>query len=72
MGGLLMAEGSAEDAGKTEQRGISAGQAVGPVIGGNQFALDAERCGLKRNKVNVLESSAIDRLAKHDCLSRQY
>lgn len=43
MGRLLMAEGSAEDSGKTEQRGISAGQAIGPVIAGDQFALDTER-----------------------------
>jgi hypothetical protein len=72
MGRLLVEEGSAEDTGKTEQRGISAGQAIRPVIGGDQFALDAECCGLKRDEVNVLESSAINRLAKHDCLSRQY
>ena len=72
MGSLLMAQGSAEDTGKTEQRGISAGQTIGPVIGRDQFALDTERCGLQRNEVNVLESRAINRLAKHDCLSRQY
>ena len=72
MGRLLVEEGSAEDTGKTEQRGISAGQAIRPVIGGDQFALDAERGRLKRNEVNVLERRAINRLAKHDCLSRQY
>jgi hypothetical protein len=41
--GLLMAKGSAENAGKTEQRGIAASQAIGPVIGGDEFTLDAER-----------------------------
>jgi len=42
VGGLL-AKGSAENTGKTEQRGISASQAIGAVIGGDQFTLDAER-----------------------------
>jgi hypothetical protein len=27
---------------------------------------------LKRNKINVFESRAINRLAKHACLSRQH
>jgi len=69
--GLLMAQGSAENAGKTEQRGIAASQAIGPAIGGDQFTLDAKGSRLKGNEMNVLERSAIDRLAKHDCLSRR-
>ncbi len=45
----------------------AASQAVGPAVGADQLALDAKRGGLQRNKVNVLESTAIDRLTKHDC-----
>jgi hypothetical protein len=45
----------------------AAGKAVGSAIGADQLALDAERSGLQRNKVNVLKSTAIDCLTKHDC-----
>jgi hypothetical protein len=69
--GLLMAKGSSENAGETEQGVTAASQAIGPVIGGDQFTLDAKRSRLKRNKMNVLESRAVNRLAKHDCLSRR-
>jgi len=72
MSRLLLAKRSAENTGQAEQRGVSAGQAIGPVIGADQFALHAKGRGLKRNEINVFESGAINRLAKHDCLSRRH
>jgi len=69
---LLVAEGSPQDSREAEQRTVSAGQAVRRGPGTDQFALDAKGGGLKRKKINVLETGPIDRLAKHDCLSRQH
>jgi hypothetical protein len=72
MSRLLLAEGSAQNTGKAEQRRAATGQTIGPAVGADQLALDAKRSRLKRNKINVFESRAINRLAKHACLSRQH
>jgi hypothetical protein len=69
MGRLLLAQRSPEYPGETQERRISAGQAIRTAIGADQFALDAERGGLKGNEMNVLEGAAINRLAEHACLS---
>jgi hypothetical protein len=68
---LLLSKRSTENTGQAEQRGVSAGQAIGPVIGADQFALDTKGSRLKRNEINILESGAVDRLAKHNRPSRQ-
>ncbi len=69
---LLLAKGSPQNAGKAEQRRVAAGEAIRAAVGADQFALDAKRCRLERDEINVLESRAINRLAKHDYLSRHY
>ena len=70
MGGLLVAKSSAQNTGEAEQRRVATGQAGCSAVGADQFALDAKRRRLKRNEVNVFESSAVHRLAKHNYLSR--
>src|SRR5580692_1479199 len=44
----------------------AAGQAIGLAVGADQLTLNAECGGLQRDKVDVFESIAVDRLAKHD------
>jgi hypothetical protein len=69
MSRLLVAQSSAQHPGEAEQRGIAAREAIRPAIGADQFALDAKRSGLKRNEMNVLESSAVNGLTEHACVS---
>src|SRR5580704_898626 len=64
--GLLVEQRSAEHAGQAEQRVAAAGQAIGLAVGADQLTLNAECGGLQRDKVDVFESIAVDRLAKHD------
>jgi hypothetical protein len=66
---LLIAQGSAQNPRETQERRISAGQAIGTTICADQFALNAERRGLQGNEMNVLERGAINRLTKHECIS---
>src|SRR5580658_281754 len=68
---LLVAQRSAENTREAQQSGIAAGQAIGSAVGADQFALNTKRGRLKGNEMNVLESSAVNRLAKHDRLPRQ-
>jgi hypothetical protein len=68
MSSLLMAEGPAQHTGEAKQRIISAGQAIRRGAGTDQLTLDAKCSGLKRNEIDVFESGAINRLAKHECL----
>jgi hypothetical protein len=67
MCGLLMAQRPAQNAREAEQGRIATGEAKGPAIGADQFALDAKRGGLKRNEIYVFERGAVNSLAKH-CL----
>ncbi len=60
-----MAQRSAENAGKAEQSGIAAGQAIRPAIGADQFALDTKCGGLQGNEMNVFEGGAVNGPAKH-------
>ena len=66
MSRLLVAKGPAQNTGKAEQLSVATGQAIRPVVGADQFTLDAKRCRVKRNEVDVLEGSAINRFPKHD------
>ena len=48
--GLLVAQGAAEHARKTDQRAAAAGQAVGLAVGADQLTLDAECGGLREDE----------------------
>ena len=67
--GLLMPQSSAENARQAKQSGIAAGQAIGPTIRADQFALNAKCGGLKRDEMNVFKRSAVNSLTitKHAC-----
>ena len=69
---LPVAKRSPEHAGEAEQRAIAAGEAIGPAIATDEFALDAKGGRLKGKEIDVFESAAIDRFAKHDCRFLSY
>src|ERR1700693_5046157 len=69
---LLVAKSSAEHTRQAEQRSVATGQAIWTAVGADQLTLDAKGRGVKRNEINVFERGAINRLAKHDSLSRQH
>src|ERR1700677_3221438 len=66
---LLVAQCSTQDAREAEQRRVAAGEAIRTAVGADQFALDTKRGGLQRNEMYVLESSAVNGLAKTHCVS---
>src|SRR5579862_5096457 len=65
--GLLTQKRTAEDARQAEQRATSAGEAGGAAVARDQLTLDAECCGLQRDKINVLKRVTINCLTKHAC-----
>src|SRR5208337_3560 len=69
MGRLLIAQTSTQNARETEQRHVAASQAVRSAIGTDQFALNAKCGGLQRKEMNILERGAVNRFAKHECVS---
>src|SRR5713226_9668792 len=66
---LLLQKRSAEHPGEAEQRGTSAGQTVGPVVGSDQFTLHAKCRSLQGDEINLFQSSAIHGLTKHEFIS---
>jgi hypothetical protein len=69
VGGLLLPQRAAENAGEAEQRLISASQAIGPAVIADQLALNAEGSRLERNEIKFFEGRAVHRLTKHECVS---
>jgi hypothetical protein len=67
VGGLLLPQRAAENAGEAEQGLISAGQAIGPAVIADQLALDAERSGLEWDEIEFFEGRAVHRSTKHEC-----
>ena len=65
MGGLLIAQGSAQDARKAQERSVAAGEANRAAVGADQFALNAKRRGIERNEMNVFKLGAINSFTEH-------
>src|SRR5581483_1116349 len=66
---LLIEQRTTEHAGEPHDGEASAGQAVRLIVRADQLTLNTECGGLQRDKIDVLESSSVHSLAKHDCES---